>query len=234
MTVVDVTNPTITACAPAQVLSADVNCQALVPDLTGGVVATDNCGAVTVTQSPLAGSVIGLGVTTVTLTATEGSGNTATCTATVTVNDTTAPAISVCANAQTLTADLACQAVVPNLTGQVTANDNCGSVTVTQSPAAGTVIGLGVTTVTLTATDGAGNTATCTANLTIVDTTPPSLACPSAHAARERVVPGGLPNFAALATASDCNGVIVTQVPAGARSSASARRTWSSPRPTGG
>src|SRR5690606_1934517 len=43
VTVVDVTDPSITACAPAQVLSADASCQALVPDLTGGVVATDNC-----------------------------------------------------------------------------------------------------------------------------------------------------------------------------------------------
>jgi len=215
VTVLDVTAPSITVCAPAQTISADANCQAFVPNLTGAVVATDNCGPVTVTQSPLAGTVIGTGPTVVTLTATDGSNNTATCTTTITVNDTTAPSITTCANAQNLTANVLCQATVPNLTAQVVTSDGCGSVTVTQSPVAGAVIGLGVTTVTFTATDGAGNFSTCSANLTVVDTTPPALACPSGQTlATNASCQAAVPNFAALATASDCNGVIVTQVPA--------------------
>lgn len=47
--------------------------------------ATDNCGTVTVTTSPVSGSVFQLGTTTVNVTATDSNGNTATATFTVTV-----------------------------------------------------------------------------------------------------------------------------------------------------
>ncbi|BDD05127.1 HYR domain-containing protein [Aureibacter tunicatorum] len=176
-TVVDDTDPVITVCAstPSN-LSANSNCQAVCPDLTGQITATDNCtGSPTITQSPAAGSTLGLGTTTITLTATDGSGNTATCQVNQTVVDDTDPVITVCASTPSnLSANSNCQAVCPDLTGQVTATDNCtGSPTITQSPAAGSTLGLGTTTITLTATDGSGNTATCQVNQTVVDDTDP-------------------------------------------------------------
>jgi hypothetical protein len=178
---VDATPPTITACAPNQNLSANAGCQAVVPNLTGQVTATDNCtpsGSLTITQSPPAGTLIGLGATNVTITVRDTSNNASTCIATVTVVDTTPPTITVCAPNQNLSANANCQAVVPNLTGQVTANDNCtpsGSLTITQSPAAGTLIGLGATSVTITVRDASNNASTCMATLTVVDGTAPTI-----------------------------------------------------------
>jgi uncharacterized repeat protein (TIGR01451 family) len=169
LTLVDTTVPVITACAPNQTLSANANCQAAVPDLTGLVVAGDTCGPVTVSQTPTAGTLVGVGANVVTITVTDSANLTATCTATVTVNDATPPTITACAANQSVTATLAgCMAAIPDLTGQVMPTDNCaGAITVTQSPVAGTLAGVGPTTVTLTATDAAGNPATCQAIVTV-------------------------------------------------------------------
>lgn len=62
----------------------------------------------------------------------------------------------------------ACTAVV-NYT--VTATDNCPGVTVTRiaGPASGSAFPIGVTTVTHRATDAAGNTSTCSFNVTVTD-----------------------------------------------------------------
>jgi len=49
-----------------------------------------------------------------------------------------------------------------------TAADNCtASPTITQDPVAGTMVGVGVTVITMTATDEAGNEATCTFEVTV-------------------------------------------------------------------
>ena len=78
VTVVDNTPPTIITCAPAQAALVEANCQAQVPDLRSGVVATDNCTAndsLVIAQSPVPGTWVGLGVTLITLTATDASLN---------------------------------------------------------------------------------------------------------------------------------------------------------------
>lgn len=121
----------------------------------------------------------------------------ASCTQVITVNDVTPPVISV--SPQTIAADASCQAVVPDFTATATVTDNCacaGSdtsegcadahpITVTQSPAPGTPVGLGEHTITLMANDGssnnggAGNTTTTTTTLTVADQTAPVISCPS-------------------------------------------------------
>ncbi|UTW66155.1 HYR domain-containing protein [bacterium SCSIO 12643] len=177
-TVVDDTAPVITVCAstPSNIMASN-SCTGTAPDLTGGVTATDNCtSSPTITQSPASGATLGLGTTTITLTATDGSGNTATCTVNQTVIDNTAPTITVCASTSNISANGFCQGTAPDLTGGVTATDNCtSSPVITQSPASGATLGLGTTTITLTATDGSGNTATCTVNQTVVDDTAPTI-----------------------------------------------------------
>ncbi|MEY2410597.1 MAG: hypothetical protein QOF48_3267, partial [Verrucomicrobiota bacterium] len=85
----------------------------------------------------------------------------------ITVVDTIAPAIATCATNLTICPNPAGQATVPDFTIQVVATDACSSVTVTQSPLAGTIIGSGITTVTLTAADAAGNTNACTVQFVV-------------------------------------------------------------------
>ena len=101
----------------------------------------DNCGPVTVTQSPAAGTPVGLGPHTVTVTATDGAGNSSSDTVIFTVNDTTAPTVTAPADSSA-SANASCMAAIPNYASASTASDNCGPVTVTQSPAAGTMVDL--------------------------------------------------------------------------------------------
>src|SRR5439155_1280226 len=147
-----------------------------------GVTVSDSCtatGAITLRQSPVAGTLVGLGTNTVTVTATDAAGNSATCTTTFTVTDSTPPSV-VCSAVSGAGANANCQAAVPNVLGGVTVSDNCtatGAITLSQSPVAGTLVGLGTNTVTVTATDAAGNSATCTTTFTVTDNTPPSVVC---------------------------------------------------------
>ncbi|HOZ46818.1 MAG TPA: choice-of-anchor Q domain-containing protein [Candidatus Hydrogenedentes bacterium] len=175
VTVQDTTPPEITQCAsnPGP-LSLDSSCEVALPDLTGEVVATDNCGTPVITQAPVAGTMISAN-TLVTLTATDDEGLTDTCEVTVTVQDTTPPEITQCAsNPGPLSLDSSCEVALPDLTGEVVATDNCGTPVITQAPVAGTMISAN-TLVTLTATDGASLTDTCEVTVTVQDTTPPEI-----------------------------------------------------------
>jgi len=218
ITVTDATRPVFSLCPAAQVVTANASCQASLPNIAALATATDNCGTPTISQSPAAGTTIS-GTTVVTLTATDGAGNTnlSPCTVTVTLNDTTAPQITTCAPAQNVSLNASCQATVPNVVTLTTATDNCPAITVTQSPAAGTVLtGAGVRTIVVTATDGGNNTATCNVQLNVNDTTNPTITCPSSVA---NVNVGGActaiaPNVVALTTASDnCGTPVITQSP---------------------
>ncbi len=84
-----------------------------------------------------------------------------------TTPDVTAPVINTCASNQTVVAGTNGFANVPNFTSGVVASDNCSSVTITQSPLAGTTRPVGTHTITLTATDASGNSSTCTVSLTV-------------------------------------------------------------------
>lgn len=203
----DETPPVIEVCPEPVTLQADETCSASLPDLTGEVIAFDNCPyqeepqskpwdegsngnenpvrgvqpALTITQDPIAGTPLPVGQTTVTITVTDSSNNSATCEVTVTVeqgscvnvcgeNDQEDPIITTCATDRTLLADSECKAIVPDLTGEIVAIDNCSpgeGLVVTQSPTAGTVIDVGDTLVTITVTDQNGNSSDCTATLTV-------------------------------------------------------------------
>src|SRR5690348_14948492 len=82
---VDTTPPVISACAPDTVITADANCMGSLPDLTSMVAATDDSGTVTITQSPVPGTLVGAPGVLVTFTATDPSSNSVTCTANVTL-----------------------------------------------------------------------------------------------------------------------------------------------------
>jgi hypothetical protein len=176
VTVTDTTAPTFTTTANDSSASADASCHASVPNYAGSSTASDNCaGNVTITQSPAAGTLVGLGPHTVTVTATDAAGNPSSHDVVFTVNDTTAPIVQAPADSSA-SADASCRAAVPNYVAASTASDNCvGALTLTQSPAAGTLVGLGTYTVTVTATDNAGNHGSDDVVFTVNDTTAPTI-----------------------------------------------------------
>lgn len=187
VTIVDVTPPVINVPNPAPV-SADANCQAVIPDLTGSPGITDNCACdssddaeacaghsrIAVTQSPAPGTAVGLGPHTITLTANDGSdsnggaGNTTTAQVTFTVNDTTPPAISCPVNITVYLPLNTTATSMPVSYPAATATDNCGTPTITYSKASGSTFNVGTTPVTATADDGHGNTASCTFTVTVL------------------------------------------------------------------
>src|SRR5206468_3345944 len=92
-----------------------------------------------------------------------GTPGTVTNTATLTVTDTTALRV-ICPASTSASAGTNCLAAVPDVSGGVTVSDGCSAtsaITVTQNPAAGTLVGLGPHVITVTATDAGGNSATC-------------------------------------------------------------------------
>jgi hypothetical protein len=117
-----------------------------------------------------------VGTTTVQCTATNGIGAPATCSFNVSVNDGQTPTIDCPDNISTTTAPNSCDATVN--VGTPTVNDNDPNVTVngTRSDAPQPLNApypLGTTTITWTATDSAGNTASCQQTVTVTDTTIP-------------------------------------------------------------
>lgn len=210
VTVLDTTAPDLLTCAPATNVVADASCMGTTPDLTGLVVATDGCsGSLVITQSPVAGTLLNLGAHPLTLTVTDPSGNFTNCVTTVTVIDLTAPVVTFWPTNRTLSVGAGCDVLVPDLTGEVVATDNCSSTNVTQLPLAGTPVSYGVTAVTVTVADVYGNFTNHNTLLTIVDTTNPAITCPA------DVVVNRLdatdPYATGFATASDnCTNVTVT------------------------
>jgi hypothetical protein len=94
VTVVDVTAPTVASYPTNVTVQANTNCQATVPDLTPQVVASDACGGVTITQVPVAGTVVSLGSAVVTLTIKDSDNNQTMCNATLAVVDGVKPVIT--------------------------------------------------------------------------------------------------------------------------------------------
>ena len=180
VTLKDVTKPTIT-CPANTTLSADANCSRQLGAYSPLAVA-DNCNPnPTVTQSPVATTVL-MGhndFRLVTLTADDGNGNTQSCTFTVTLKDITPPTV-VC---KPFTAALNAQGTVSITTANVyqSGADNCGTVNqVSVVPNTFTCANLGPNTVVLTVNDGNGNTASCNAVVTVVDLIPPTMLCRNA------------------------------------------------------
>jgi len=140
--------------------------------------ATDDVGVTSLTYSKASGSVFALGVTTVTATATDAAGNSGSATFTVTVQDTIAPVFTVTPSSQSAYADGTGQAAVPDVVALATATDAVGVTSLTQSPTAGTLLGVGSYTITLTAQDAAGHSTTANVAFTVVSGNTPPVAAP--------------------------------------------------------
>ena len=178
ITVNDTIAPAISAPANVTINTSPnaTTCGTVVTDAQLGTAnATDNAGNVSIERSGVpSGNVFPVGTTTITYTATDGAGNSTAATQTVTAIDNTAPTLSAPAPTS-VTADSTGNATIPDVVAGTKASDNCGPVTLTQSPLAGAVVGTGTHTITITATDAAGNTSTATTTFTVNSVNPGGL-----------------------------------------------------------
>jgi hypothetical protein len=160
----------VPALSPAQAFGPDVNGD---PDPSRPVF--DNCGSPLVNASQTTsgvGSAASPRVITRTYTALDTHGNSSSAVQVITVTDSTPPTITAPADVVAYTGPGAtsCDAVVT--VGTPNAQDNCAGVAVSRTPS-GNTFPVGTTTVTWTATDWAGNTATATQTVTVIDNTAP-------------------------------------------------------------
>ena len=173
----DTIDPVFDTCPPDQVELLSASCDFELPDYTVLAAASDNCtDPLVITQSPAPGTIISADQL-ITLETMDESDSTATCSFMVYLMDNIDPVITVCPPDQNVSFDAACAYTLLDYTGLVEATDNCLDPVITQFPMAGTVI-TGTETITITATDTAGNTATCTFDVIPVDDTPPTIDCP--------------------------------------------------------
>ncbi|WP_299103475.1 HYR domain-containing protein, partial [uncultured Winogradskyella sp.] len=215
--VIDNESPTLTSVADRNE-NLDASCGFTIPDYTTLTTANDNCAALTVTQSPVAGTVIsGAGtMQIITLSTNDGSNPVVSTTFDVTLNDNIAPTLTTVAD-RNENLDASCDFTIPDYTTLTTANDNCVTLTVTQVPIAGTVIsGAGtVQTITLSTNDGSNPVVSTTFDVTLIDNISPSL---TAVADRNENLDTScdftIPDYTTLTTANDnCGTLTVTQSP---------------------
>lgn len=145
-----------------------------------GATATDIVDATpTIVCIPASGSLLGLGANTINCTATDDSNNSSSGSFTVTAVDTTPPTLSGMPSNMTVEGNTTGGANV-SYTAPTASDIVDSSVTPSCSPASSSFFALGGPhTVTCTATDDSGNSASASFTVTVVDTTPPSLTCPA-------------------------------------------------------
>jgi hypothetical protein len=178
VTVIDNMPPTVTAPAPVTVTTGAgaTSCGVYISDATlGTATASDNCGSVSITRSGVpAGNFFPVGTTTITYKATDLVGNEADATQIVTVIDNQQPILA-CPSNITVAGNIpgSCSANVSVVAPAAT--DNCGA-TVSGGRSDGQPLGapypLGTTTITWTAIDAAGNTASCQQQVTVTNPAP--------------------------------------------------------------
>ncbi len=200
--VTDAQAPSITCPNSITVPTAPNSCTSVTINLTLPV-ATDNCGTPTVTETtpgpPMGGWInprsvsLPLGTTTFQYLATDVNGNSAGCSFAITVQDQQAPSFgATCPGNQVLVADISGNCSKNATWATPTVTDNCTVSTVTGPtftlvtsaylPSSATLTSgdfhEGTTRVSYNATDGAGNSATCSFTIKVTNTTPPTITCP--------------------------------------------------------
>jgi hypothetical protein len=138
---------------------------------------TDNCGTISsISVSPENFDCGDVGQNTVYLFVADLAGNLNNCDATVTVRDAAPPTVT-CKNHTVYLSAAGMVSVAPADVFQ-SGTDNCGTVNPSSvTPNSFGCGNAGANTVTLRATDGSGNEATCTATVTVFDNTPPQVVC---------------------------------------------------------
>ena len=192
----DVTKPIFTFCPGNQSVGTNSACTYVHPSTSWDPIATDNCGGpVTYSYlisdpgllppyqsvSTLNGFTFPKGSKWVTVTATDAAGNNSDpCFFVVTVSDDDAPAITCPSDINILNSDAGvCGAAVSFVAPVGTDNCPSPSTSLIAGFASGSVFPVGTTTNTFRVTDGAGLTAQCSFNISVIDSEDPIISCPS-------------------------------------------------------
>lgn len=155
----------------------DVNGNGSLSAAAVGAGSTADCGLASETVNPAAFSCNEVGVQTATYTITDINGASASCTASVSIQD-NVPPNAICQNATVvLDANTGTASIMPSDVNNGS-NDNCGIASMTVAQNTFNCDDAPAVTVTLTVTDDNGNTADCTATVTVDDSEarPPMLA----------------------------------------------------------
>jgi len=214
-------------CPSDQLLSVNAMCEIMLMDYTSSASVDDNCTTgmnIMVSQSPIVNTTLmGDGtIQTVTLTAEDGNGNTSQCSFDIELSDDVDPSIT-CPSDQTISIDNNCEIVLPDYTSMAIVTSQCfpaTDFTVSQMPSAGTILTDAGTIqeITLVADNGAGKTNSCSFNVTLVDTIPPTLICPpdvtlSPNSDCEIILPDYTNASMAADNCSATTGITLTQNP---------------------
>ena len=172
----DITPPVITSTHNNQILEANENCQAILPNYINNVVATDNKNwpsELKITQTPTPWSLVSGAVNPVTLTVTDKAGNSTLVTFNVNVTDKIKPVIACIPNQNILLEEGKTTYNVPGTAlDPVTFYDNCSIAGIintfnNSSSLEGAVFPPGTTNIIWILTDAAGNITQCNFNLTV-------------------------------------------------------------------
>ncbi len=176
VTVNDVQAPVATCPSDITVNNDPGACGAVV---SFSVTSSDVCGGEIITQTAglPSGSLCPVGVSPQTFVVTDVVGNTASCSFTITVNDTDKPRLFCPPAATQNSYPNRCEAPI---SFSISSMDNCGvaSVVLERGIESGNFFPVGVTTNTYIVTDLAGNTGSCTFDITVSDIYNPEIICP--------------------------------------------------------
>ncbi|MDG1158487.1 MAG: HYR domain-containing protein, partial [Flavobacteriales bacterium] len=176
LTILDNTPPSV-LCPANQIEALTDACEFEIPDYRSMVTAGDNCSDVTILQVPEPGTIISEN-TTVQMTVTDEFNNSSICTFEVILEDYIAPEIICPADINT-TADAGiCGAIVNYELPETYDNCTVASLDLSAGLASGSEFPVGTTTVSYLVTDGFGNTAECSFEVTVTDDEAPSIICP--------------------------------------------------------
>lgn len=136
---------------------------------------SDNCGISTITLSQYNFNCSQIGANTITMYVKDVSNNVDSCTAIVTVYDTIAPT-AICKDTAIYLDNTGAYNIDSSYINN-NSTDNCGIAAISVTPSSFNCSNIGTNTVTLTVTDISGNSSTCTANVIVIDTLPPTANC---------------------------------------------------------
>ncbi|NQX92135.1 MAG: HYR domain-containing protein, partial [Flavobacteriales bacterium] len=213
-------------------VTVDPTCSFQVADFSADLIVSDNCDEdVSITQFPLAGTFISsTDPVEVTIIATDNNNNWTECSFFIHPEDTAAPPLN-CPSEIDLSVNSICEAVMPDLTGEVVLGVHCSPTTVFQSPDIGHIFeNNSPQEITFNAIDDQNNESTCTTTLNIIDVSAPIIDCPgSIELSLDSNCEAEIPDFTTTIVTDNCDGslTVVQDVAAGTPIQASTMVTLS-------